>query len=736
MLKSDFIFNEPGNSDRDSLPIGNGDIGAMVWGEENGKVCLYISKTDSFSSALRLLKIGRVDINLDGGVFSFISQKLDIQNGLVTIEYGNGSGLTSVQIWVDAHNPCIRMRVDSDSKIDITVESIVWRTEDERIEGGFTKRTPVYGDFFGQDNEKEPIIVYKDKIYSDYNDAVIWYHHNPDSHYLPSLEFQKLEDLAHLGNDPLNNRNFGGCIATVGFNRISDLKMKSERAEDVHELCIGVLTEQTENEEAFIKNLYDLTFACTAIDYGYAYKKHIEYWREFNDKSYINISGDYSADMVDSGYAVQRYLNACAGRGEFPIKFNGSIFVPNILEGDEDLGPDFRRWGGGYWFQNTRLIYWSMLDSGDYDLMKPFFDMYEKVFDLSSAKVKKHLGFDGVLYPETMSMWGTARNLCYSRYRGDLNPALTGNYYVRYYFSGMLELITIMIEYVKHTEDKEFKENVLLKHAEAVINFYKNFYTDIDENGKIIIYPSQALENWQDARNPMDAVAGLRYVVGELVKMGTADEKIIIEWKRFYKKLPELPMFNPGGHPEWNKPCMLKPAEWYDKLGNVENPELYAIFPYRLVAFDNENNRVGIETFRRRSLRMNWGWTQDGIQAAVLALPEEAQQVVIDKFSNWNEKCRFQGYWGPNFDWVADQCNGCSAMITVQKMLIQCVDGKIYLFPAWPAEWDVEFKLHAHGNTIVECGYNAGEIKYIRTTPESRSVDVEVCFNRQTHSLY
>ena len=38
--------------------------------------------------------------------------------------------------------------------------------------------------------------------------------------------------------------------------------------------------------------------------------------------------------MVDSGYGIQRYINACAGRGEFPIKFNGSIFVPNILEAD------------------------------------------------------------------------------------------------------------------------------------------------------------------------------------------------------------------------------------------------------------------------------------------------------------------------------------------------------------------------------------------------------------------
>ena len=736
MIKKEYIFNEAGTSDRDSFPIGNGDVGAMVWGEETGKISIVISKTDSFSSALCLLKIGQVDLTLNGGDFKFLNQKLNIQKGVTTLEYATGSDKIDLEIWVDAHNPCIRVNALSDSPFELDAESIIWRTEDKRIEGGFTNRTPEYADFFGQDNDKEPIIVYKDTVVDDYDDAVVWYHHNPDSHFMPSLEFQQMDDLAHLIEDPLKNRNFGACILSDSLIKTSSLKLTSEKACTEYDICIGIFTEITEDKSSYINNLYERTLACTAIDYEYSYEKHTDYWNEFNNKSYINISGDYNADMVDSGYGIQRYTNGCAGKGEFPVKFNGSIFVPTIPDAGVEHGPDFRRWGGGYWFQNTRLIYWSMLESGDYDLMKPFFDMYENIFDISAAKVEKHLGFEGVLYPETMSMWGTARNLCYSRYREGLNAALTGNHYVRYYFSGMLELIVVMMEYVKHTGDTEFETQVLHKHADAIFKFYKNFYSDKDDDGKMNIYPSQALENWQDAKNPMDAVAGLIYTVAELIKMGTASDEKITRWKEFQSELPELPMFVPGGHPEFNKPCMLKPAAWYDKLGNVENPELYAVFPYRMAAFDNENDRVGIETFRRRSMRMNWGWTQDGIQAAVLALPEEAQQVVIDKFSNWNENCKFQGYWGPNFDWISDQCNGCSAMIALQKMLLQCVDEKIYLFPALPAEWDVEFKLHAYGNTTVECCYKAGEIKYIKTTPENRIDDVVVCFDRQTHSLY
>ncbi len=37
---------------------------------------------------------------------------------------------------------------------------------------------------------------------------------------------------------------------------------------------------------------------------------------------------------------------------------------------------DYRRWGPGYWWQNTRLPYLSMCASGDFELMQPLFRMY------------------------------------------------------------------------------------------------------------------------------------------------------------------------------------------------------------------------------------------------------------------------------------------------------------------------------------------------------------------------
>jgi hypothetical protein len=57
---------------------------------------------------------------------------------------------------------------------------------------------------------------------------------------------------------------------------------------------------------------------------------------------------------------------------------------------------------------------------------------------------------------------------------------------------------------------------------------------------------------------------------------------------------------------------------------------------------------------------------------------------------------------------------------------MQTVDKKIYLFPAWPKNWDVSFKLHAPYNTTVEGVLKDGKLVNIKVTPESRRSDLEI----------
>ncbi|RDC62525.1 hypothetical protein AHMF7616_01119 [Adhaeribacter pallidiroseus] len=85
---------------------------------------------------------------------------------------------------------------------------------------------------------------------------------------------------------------------------------------------------------------------------------------------------------------------------------------------------------------------------------------------------------------------------------------------------------------------------------------------------------------------------------------------------------------------------------------------------------------------------------------------------------------RFPTFWGPGHDWVPDHNWGGTGMIGLQEMLLQESDGKIYLFPAWPKQWDVDFKLHAPQNTLIEGILKNGVVTKLQVSPGSRQNDV------------
>ena len=56
-------------------------------------------------------------------------------------------------------------------------------------------------------------------------------------------------------------------------------------------------------------------------------------------------------------------------------------------------------------------------------------------------------------------------------------------------------------------------------------------------------------------------------------------------------------------------------------------------------------------------------------------------------------------------------------------MLLQEVGGKIILLPAWPENWNADFKLHAKRQTIVEGLVKDGRIAKLTVTPKERLKD-------------
>lgn len=173
---------------------------------------------------------------------------------------------------------------------------------------------------------------------------------------------------------------------------------------------------------------------------------------------------------------------------------------------------------------------------------------------------------------------------------------------------------------------------------------------------------------------------------------------------------------------------MISPAKTWERINNVETPQLYPVFPWRIYGVAREDLEIARNTYLydpdALRFRSHVGWKQDNIWAACLGLTDEAVRLSALKLADG--PFRFPAFWGPGYDWAPDHNWGGSGMIGLQEMLLQAVGEKIHLFPAWPIEWNVHFKLHAPGNTTVEAELKDGELVGLTVIPEERRKDIEL----------
>ncbi|KPK50631.1 MAG: hypothetical protein AMK72_01730 [Planctomycetes bacterium SM23_25] len=429
-------------------------------------------------------------------------------------------------------------------------------------------------------------------------------------------------------------------------------------------------------------------------------------------------AGDDAA-VVSRAYALQRFITACAGRGAYPIKFNGTIFtVPHPgAPGDAD----YRRWGPGYWWQNTRLPYISLCASGDFDLMQPLFAMYARdLMPLLKFRTHLYLGHAGAYIPECIYFWGDMFSETYgwTPYHERKDRLQASGYHKWEWVSGP-ELVSMMLDYYDHTLDEAFLAETLLPAAHEILTFFDQHY-GVDERGKLVMHPSQACETWWDCTNPMPELAGLHAATDRLLalpaRLTTEAQRAF--WTALRKKLPDLPTREVDGK------RMLAPAERFASKRNSENPELYAVFPFRRIAIGRPGVELGIEALRHRWDKGNSGWRQDDIFMAYLGLADEARKNLVGRARKKHAGSRFPAFWGPNYDWIPDQDHGGVLMKALQAMLLQTDGRKVFLLPAWPKDWDVHFRLHAPYRTTVECKYGGGKVRLLTVTPPERKADL------------
>ena len=123
MDRYDVVWDSPSPDHHGSMPLGNGDIGINAWIEESGDLVFYISKTDSWGDNGRLLKLGKVRIQLSPGPFvpsGPFSQRLSLIDATMHVQFGSGNSAIVLRLWVDANQPVIQVEIESKADIAAT----------------------------------------------------------------------------------------------------------------------------------------------------------------------------------------------------------------------------------------------------------------------------------------------------------------------------------------------------------------------------------------------------------------------------------------------------------------------------------------------------------------------------------------------------------------------------------------------------------------------------------------
>ena len=696
----DYVWTTQSRNSSESMPCGGHDIGMNVW-VEDGDVLFYVSQSGWFDENNTLLKAGRWRIHFDDqpavGTFE---QRLCLDDGAIYITLGD----MKIRLWADVLEPVVFCDISSKKKVKTTLSYESWRYKDRNITKAECQQTSYKWTL------PDGTVTFADSI-EVLNNNLHFYHQNRNEtvfDYTVKREF--LEEVKDQLYNPIGGLRMEGTMKINGLlykgTHDGEYAGTDYRAWDFcgetkkggFSICLGKAT-------------------CSA---SISKKRSAQWWHQYWQRSWIQTDNQEAAEIVRN-YELFRYMLGCNAYGQWPTKFNGGLFtfdplyvasppaLPNREGATEEIyTPDYRKWGGGTMTaQNQRLVYWPMLKSGDADLLKPQLDTYLRMLPTAKLWAQHFWGHGGACFHEQIENSGLPNPAEYGKPKPGQDRGVGRNAWLEYEWDTALEFCMMALQAREYAPESSWDKYEPLI-AECLKFFDEHYQYEankrgaktFDANGKLVIYPGSGCETYKMAYNPSCTIAALKAV---LEKWGKDSAMLY--------RIPEIPTRVIGGD------TCIAPAIVWERIQNVETPQLYPVFPWRIFGLGRPGLQTAVNTYTKDphalEMRSSKGWKQDNIWAACLGLTDEARRLNLEKLGSG--PYRFPAFWDPGFDWAPDHNRGGAGMIGIQEMLLQeTPEGELLLFPAWPKEWNAKFRLHATGGRIVEAEINNGKISLMK----------------------
>ena len=396
------------------------------------------------------------------------------------------------------------------------------------------------------------------------------------------------------------------------------------------------------------------------------------------DERMLSKQSTSDAQMASLSYQFGRYLLISSSRpGTQPANLQGIW--------NEDMNPS---WDSKYTTNiNTEMNYWSAESANLSELAQPLFKMIEELSDQGAQVAKEHYGAGGWVFHQNTDIWRVA---------APMDGPTWGTFTV-----GGAWLTTHLWEHYLYTLDTEFLDQ-MYPIIKGSVDFFMDFLVE-HPNGKwLVTNPSNSPENPPKGSGYeyfYDEVTGMYYFT-TIVAGSTIDMQILKDLFHYYIQTTQILGRDKEYALEVSKVReRLVPSqtgkdgtlqEWSDDYGQMEDKHrhfshLYGLYPGNVLSARStpeltapikavlEQRGDGGTGFSRAWKMALWARLFDGERANSIYKGYLKEQCYISLFAKCFSPLQVDGALG--------------VTAGISEMLVQSHEGIIQLLPALPKEW-------------------------------------------------
>ena len=704
LTKHDIVYKSPAYEGYEGFPVGNGDLGGMIWNHKNG-VEIQINKNDLFDQpgeeSLATLRGGaRLTIDLGMPAYEWLylddfDGRLSLKNAEVSFSAETPFAENKISSWIASDRNVWIVQINSANKDELADVSRI-RVGLERYGsrafpgwyGGYSKNTTT-----GLGNTRTAIS----------GDDIIL------EETFKGLQFSVVCRLTGENVRPQK----------ISSNQV-ELETGSLKDHDITLLVAVVTSNESDTPTQSARELLDeVEYETIEVVKG----KHKTWWTNFWERSFVHLGNDY----IENIYYLRRYLMASSSRGRFPVVFNGGLWTWNH---------DIRNWVTPHHW-NTQQQYWGLCAQNDCELLQPYLNTYFGLMPEAEKHAEKRGAKNAILWSEPHDFFGSMTFWD----RGDM----INN------FTPASQIAGFFWEYFQYTGDKVFLEKKAYPFLKKAAEFYVQTLKWDSLEKEYYIYPSQPYESPRsnDLKNPVtdrNMIISTMSACVEAAQILNQDNDKIKKWQHIIDHIWPIPFFEQSGvgetvHLAYHPDGTIYPGE--ELSGDWMNhfsANTLLVFPSNIIGLDQEGSREfnAMVNIVKAHVPNRNAISPDPIVAARLGLGDVVlkrltegirrlqhfPQGLFYNIDHWYNLSLYmdsvkQADITTQRDYIYDerahypgghpakpfiQCGQEPMSIigaAVNEMLLQSNERKIRIFPAVPEGWAPAFKLRARGAFIV-----------------------------------